>query len=219
MTWLEKLEGCDSLKAFIQHTTVPIIVSTPAGAILWANVAFTNWSGYSLAELQRYGWKQITVPGDESDQDEHKAGNWDDFVPVYSQQKQFYRKNQAAVWGTVTPMRFPPYGAVEFCVTTWIPIEESAGRAMEAAMKCIEKAEAASEALSVAFKAYTNVSEEQKFIMNAVVVAQKHPRITWGILAFGLGLLGINNALEILKTANIVPVPARAVHIEPDKTP
>jgi len=65
MTWLENLQGCDNLKAFLQHTTVSILVSKIDGSILWANTAFLHWSGYTLTELQKYGWKQISVPGDE----------------------------------------------------------------------------------------------------------------------------------------------------------
>ena len=215
MTWLDELQGCDSLKAFLQHTTVPLLVSRPEGAILWANAAFLNWSGFSGAELQKYGWKQITVPGDELDADTKKAESWDDFAPVYSQLKQYYRKNQSPAWGVVSPMRFPPYGPIEFCITTWLPCEGTSDKSLELAVTYIQASEKEIKALKDTVSAYSIITEEQRFIMNAVVVAQKHPRITWGVLAVGLGLLGLNNALEILKTINIVPEPARPVFAEP----
>lgn len=216
MTWLDELSGCDSLKAFIRHTTICTVVSKPDGTILWANSAFTSWSGYSLTELQKYGWKQITVPGEDRDLDAMKCENWDAFTPIYSVQKQYYRKNQSAAWGTMTAMRFPPYGDIEFCVVTWVPHEDASQEAMSTALNAIDKAEKASTKLTDAFQSFTQLSEEQKFIMTAAQLAQKHPRITWAIITLGFGLFGLNNTLEILKTVRIVP-PAVAVEQHADK--
>jgi PAS domain S-box-containing protein len=205
MTWLQQLEGCSELKAFLQHTQVCVIVSRPDGSILWANNAFEEWSGYDSSELVKLGWKQITVPGDELRKDSDRAEQWETYSPIYSIQKQYYRKNKTACWGTLTAMRFPPMGDISFCVCTWVPHEEVTNAALEAAMLAIGKAEKASKELYDSFTAYSQISTEQKFIMTAVQLAQKYPKIAWAIVVFGFALFGVNNALEILKTIHLVP--------------
>jgi len=211
MTWLENLQGCDNLKAFLQHTTVSILVSKIDGSILWANTAFLNWSGYTLIELQKYGWKQISVPGDDFDQDVVKSTTWDSFVPVYSQQKQYYRKNQSPGRGTMTAIRFPPYGEIEFCIVTWIPREGLDAGSLEEIMQQMSASEAAISEIATLVRSASAVSEEQKFVISAMSLAAKYPKITWAIVVSLLGLFGLNNALDILKTFQIVPEPPRNV--------
>lgn len=205
MTWLQELEGCSELKAFLQHTQVCVIVSKPDGSILWTNNAFQEWSGYSSHELEKLGWKQITVPGDELRKDTDKTEQWETYSPIYSVQKQYYRKNRTPCWGTLTAMRFPPAGDIHFCVCTWVPHEEVTNAALDAALVAIDKSELAAKSLLESFNAYSQISTEQKFIMTAVQLAQKYPKIAWAIVVFGFALFGVNNALEILKTIHVVP--------------
>jgi hypothetical protein len=205
MTWLQELEGCSELKAFLQHTTVCVIVSKPGGNILWVNSAFEEWSGYSTDEFKKNGWSLVAVPGAEFEHAPEAAKNWETYFPIYHIRTQYSRKNQAPSWGTLTAMRFPPVGAIEFCVSTWTPHAESTNVALDTAMEAIRKSEKTLKDLGDSFTNYSQISTEQKFIMTAVQLAQKYPKIAWAIVVFGFALFGVNNALEILKTIHLVP--------------
>jgi hypothetical protein len=102
-------------------------------------------------------------------------------------------------------MRFPPIGDIEFCVCTWIPHQETTNAALDTALAAIQKSEKATKELSDSFAAYSQISTEQRFIVTATELAKKYPKVTWAIIAFGFGLFGLNNALEILKTIHLVP--------------
>ena len=205
MTWLNQLKGCDDLKAFLHHMSVCVIVSKPGGAILWTNKAFEEWSGYSSEELQRAGWKQIVVSGADFDRDPDASEQWEAYSPIYRIRTRYNRKDASPCWGTLTAMRFPPIGDIEFCVCTWIPHQETTNAALDTALAAIQKSEKATKELSDSFAAYSQISTEQRFIVTATELAKKYPKVTWAIIAFGFGLFGLNNALEILKTIHLVP--------------
>jgi hypothetical protein len=205
MTWIETLEGCDEIKDFLRHTTTCVIVSNPAGDILWANNAFLAWSGYSQNELKRYGWKQISVPGDDADADVNFVSEWDRFTPIHSIQKQYYRKNKEPVWGVLTAMRFPTSGDIRFCICTWVPATDEGSDTIGIVTNLVDHNVKTLKELQTSIEQYTSLSEEQRFIVTATELAKKYPKLTWAIIAFGFGLFGLNNFLEILKTAHIVP--------------
>lgn len=205
MTWLQQLPGCDELKAFLRNSSICVIISKTDGSIVWTNRAFEEWSGYSGRELREMGWKQISVPGDALLDDEGKAQNWEEHTPQYTVQKQYYRKNRTACWGILTVMRFPPSGDVDFCICTWVPHEEASGPALDVALDAVQRAEESIRNIQKTVTSLTEVSTEQKFIMTAVQLAQKYPKVSWTILVIGFTLFGVNNVLEILKTVRIVP--------------
>jgi PAS domain-containing protein len=205
MTWIDKLEGCEDLKDFIKHTTTCVIVSNPVGDILWANNAFLHWSGYTLVELSRYGWKQISVPSEDPNADVHFVSEWDRFTPIHTIQKQYYRKNKEPVWGTLTAMRFPSSGDIQFCISTWIPTADTGSDAIGIVSNLVDHNVKTLRELRDSIEKYTSLSQEQRFIMTATELAKKYPKITWAIIALGFGLFGLNNFLEILKTAHLVP--------------
>lgn len=205
MTWIEKLEGCDEIKDFMRHTSTCIIVSNPAGEILWANNAFLAWSGYSQAELRKYGWKQISVPGDDTDSDVEFVSNWDEFIPIHTIQKQYYRKNKEPVWGILTAIRFPISGDIRFCICTWVPATEAGSDTIGIVTNLVDRNVKTLRELQDSIDKFTTLSEEQRFIVTATELAKKYPKVTWAIIAFGFGLFGLNNALEILKTIHLVP--------------
>jgi len=78
-------------------------------------------------------------------------------------------------------------------------------------IQSMKTSEAAIAEITTLVRAAATVSDEQKFILSAMSLATKHPRITWAIIVFLLGLFGVNNALDILKTFQIVPEPPRLV--------
>jgi PAS domain-containing protein len=205
MSWIDDLDGCDEIKDFMRHTTTCVIVSNPAGAILWANNAFLAWSGYTQTELCRYGWKQISVPGEEEDADVIFVSKWDNFTPIHTIQKQYYRKNKEPVWGTLTAMRFPSSGDIQFCICTWMPASDAGSDTIGIVSNLVDHNVKILRELQDSIEQFTTLSQEQRFIVTATELAKKYPKVTWAIIAFGFGLFGLNNALEILKTIHVVP--------------
>lgn len=205
MTWLSGLQGCDELKDFIRHTQVSVIVSNTDGKILWANKAFTDWSGYTVAELVRWGWKQLSVPGDNLDEDISLSANWDAFAPIYSVRKQYHRKDREPVWGVMTAMRFPQSGEIKFCVCTWIPKDEESNETARVVQAIVRDNAQVLSKLTSSIEKLTQTSEEQLFIMTAANLAKKYPKMTWAVVVFVFGIFGLNNVLDVLRAVNIVP--------------
>jgi PAS domain-containing protein len=218
MTWLEHLDGCDEVKDFLRHTTTCVIVSNPKGEIMWANNAFLAWSGYNQSELKKNGWNRISVAADDEGPDIDFVSKWDEFAPIHSTQKQCYRKNKEPVWGTLTAMRFPTSGEIRFCICTWVPATDAGSDTIGIVTNLVDHNVKTLRELQTSIEQFTSLSQEQRFIVTATELAKKYPKLTWAIIAFGFGLFGLNNFLEILKTAHIVP-PSVTVAAPPQNLP
>jgi PAS domain S-box-containing protein len=195
------------LKEFLQHTNVCIVVSNTKGDILWANKSFLSWSGYTLAELMKFGWRQLSVPGDDLDADMDTASNWNGFTPIYTVHKQYYRKNREPRWGHMTAMRFPLVGEVEFCLCTWIPKDDDGDEIARVVASLVKMNVAAITKLGDSIEKLTGLSDEQRFVMTATDIVKKYPKLAWGALLIFIGLFGVNNVVHLLQSAQVLPSP------------
>lgn len=126
----------EALVAFLKNSRIPLILSHTDGRIFWANRAFCEWSGYTVGELISVGWKRITT-SDTIETDLAAARALNDEL-TYEVQKQYIPKNEKPVWGTLSVMRWPATGDIEFCVCTWEPLKNGTATAFALALEHID---------------------------------------------------------------------------------
>lgn len=212
--WLTNA-SVEDIKYFIRHSHLNIIVSKPDGSILWANDSFCNYIQYTLYELQRIGWKNISQHGSDLDADTNQLNSLTPNNNQYSVQKRYIPKNGKPELGTLNVIAFFKDDKIDYCLTVWEPLKNGTAAAFELAITTTNNMSKAINELSTNIGTLTAQKEEEKFLLASVRMAQKYPKITILIIVSILGLTGFNNAITTLQRLGILPAPT--VHIEKDK--
>lgn len=193
------------------------LASTMDGQILWANEAFCEWSQYTLGELRKMTWMQISVPDKSLEADIDETTRLDAYNPVYQVRKQYIPKGQAPEWGLLTVMRYPLTGDVECCLCTWEPLRNGTAKAFSAAMAKFEIVDGKLADMTTEIRKLTTQTDEDKFVLTTIRLIQRHPKLAATFLVIGLSIFGLNNIVELLQRFGLVnlPVKVQPVQAEP----
>jgi hypothetical protein len=190
------------------------LVSTLDGQILWANAAFCDWSQYTLTELRRLTWMSISVPDKSLEADVDEARNLDAYNPTYQVKKQYIPKGAKPEWGQLTVMRYPLNGEIECCLCTWEPLKNGTATAFAMAMEHTQKLDARIEAMTMELRAVTTQTDEDKFVLGAIRMVQRHPKIAASFLFIALSIFGLNNVVELLQRTGLIQLPVKVERTE-----
>ena len=204
--WIEQVD-CTALRVFLRYCGVPVLVSKVDGSIVWANEEFCEWSGYTIGELQKMGWKQLSVQDGNLEADLDQAAQLNTYRLSYSVQKQYIPKNSQPAWGTLHVIRYPATGPIEFCVCAWQPLKNGTQAAFNMAMTELSKLANQMDACKVELQKLTTTGEEEKLVGSVVAMLRKYPKVAWTIFVVMLTLFGFNNLLQIASGLNLVPAP------------
>jgi len=210
--WIDTVAKEDHLKTWLKHCPAMKLVSTPDGRILWANPAFCEWSQYTLNELLKLTWMQISVPDENLKADIDETNNLDAYNPTYQVKKQYVPKAAKPEWGQLTVMRYPLTGPIECCLCTWEPLKNGTAAAFAQAMDNFTHISQRLDAMTTEIKIVTTQTDEDKFILSTIRMIQRHPRIAASFLIIALSIFGLNNIVELLQRTGLIQIP---VKIEP----
>lgn len=211
--WIEKVADEECLRTWIRNCPAMKLVSTPDGAILWANEAFCNWSQYTLSELCRKTWMDISVDDGNTKTDMDEAKSLDSYSPIYKVKKQCIPKGDNPEWGVATVMRYPIAGEIRFCLCTWEPVRQGTNLAFETAIQTGERIERRIGEMAEILKVITSQTEEDRYVLATINMVRKHPKIAALFMALALGVFGLNNTLEFLQRTGLIEIPIR---VEPN---
>jgi len=206
--WLENIKNDDMLKAWLRHSPAMKLVSTVDGKILWANTAFCEWSHYTLSELRELTWMQISVPDKNLEADIAETKRLDAYNPSYIVKKQYIPKGSKPEWGNLTVMRYPLHGEIECCLCTWEPLKNGTAVAFAMAIEHTQKLDAKVEALTTEIKTVAAQTDEDKFLISASRMIQRHPKMAVCLLVVSLSVLGVNSVAELLQRIGVIQPPA-----------
>lgn len=210
--WIDDIASEHHLRTWIKHCPAMKLVSTLDGQILWANAAFCDWSQYTLTELRKLTWMAISVPDKNLESDIDESRNLDAYNPTYQVKKQYIPKGSKPEWGQLTVMRYPLSGEIECCLCTWEPLKNGTATAFAMAMEHTAKLDARIEAMTAELRVVTTQSDEDKFILGAIRMVQRHPKIAASFLFIALSIFGLNNVVELLQRTGLIQLP---VKVEP----
>jgi len=202
--WIDDIAKEDHLRTWVKHCPAMKLVSTLDGKILWANSAFCDWSQYTLTELRKLTWMQISVPDKNLESDIDESKNLDAYNPTYQVKKQYIPKGAKPEWGQLTVMRYPLAGEIECCLCTWEPLKNGTATAFAMAMEHTQKLDARIEAMTVELRAVTTQTDEDKFVLGAIRVVQRNPKVALGFVVIALSVFGLNNVVELLQRTGLV---------------
>ena len=203
------------LEVWLKHSSAMKLISTVDGKILWANDEFLQWIGYTLGELRKLTWIQISVPDENLDADLLALKNLDAWNPRYSVKKQYIPKNEKPSWGTLTVMRFPSDGEIKICGCTWEPLKNGTAAAFTLAMEKCDLLKKELQLVNVNVSSLTSQSEEDRWIVSTISMARKHPRLAGFFLVVAATIFGANNVIELLQRIGYIPVPQVVAPIKP----
>jgi len=207
--WIDETANENHLRTWVKHCPAMKLVSTLDGQILWANAAFCEWSQYTLNELRKLTWMQISVPDKNLESDIDETKNLDAYNPTYSVKKQYVPKGAKPEWGQLTVMRYPLTGPIECCLCTWEPLKNGTATAFAFAMEHTQKLDARLEAMTAELRAVTTQTDEDKFVLGAIRMVQRHPKIAAGFLVIALSIFGLNNVVELLQRTGLIQLPVK----------
>lgn len=202
--WIDTVSD-ETLRVWAKHSPTQKIVSKLDGQILWANHAFCEWSQYTLSELLKMTWMQLSVPDANLAADIEEVKRLDAYNPSYVVKKQYIAKGSAPEWGHLTVVRYPLTGEPEYFLCTWEPLKNGTARAFTLAMEHSEKIDQRMKEMTAELKTLTTLSEEEKFWISCVSMIRKHPKIAVAFLIIALSVFGLNNVLELFQRVGIVP--------------
>ena len=212
--WIDDIASEHHLRTWIKHCPAMKLVSTLDGQILWANSAFCDWSQYTLTELRKMTWMAISVPDKNLESDIDESRNLDAYNPTYQVKKQYIPKGSKPEWGQLTVMRYPLSGEIECCLCTWEPLKNGTATAFAMAMEHTAKLDARIEAMTAELRAVTTQSDEDKFVLGAIRMVQRHPKIAASFLFIALSIFGLNNVVELLQRTGLIQLPVKVERTE-----
>jgi hypothetical protein len=180
------------------------LVSTLDGKILWANASFCDWSQYTLTELRKMTWMQLSVPDENLRSDIDESTLLDGYNPTYQVKKQYIPKGSKPEWGQLTVMRYPLTGEIECCLCTWEPLKNGTATAFAMAMEHCKTIDKRIEEMTSQIKTLTSQSEEDKLVLGTLRVIQRNPKMALGFLVIALSIFGLNNVVELLQRTGLV---------------
>lgn len=209
-SWIDEAP-LEWLQTWAKHSPTMLLVSTADGKILWANTAFCEWSKYTLSELQRLTWMQLSVQDETLEADLQEAQKLDAYHPTYTITKQYIPKNEKPVWGQLAVLRYPLTGDIECCLCTWDPLKNGTATAFATAMEGIAGFEKRVEKLATEIAKLTSQSEEDKFFLSAVGMVRKHPKFIVAAMLLVFSIFGLNNVMELMQRVGVIDAPIKAV--------
>ena len=212
--WIDDIANEHHLRTWVKHCPAMKLVSTLDGQILWANAAFCDWSQYMLTELRKLTWMAISVPDKNLESDIDEAKNLDAYNPTYQIKKQYIPKGAKPEWGQLTVMRYPLSGEIECCLCTWEPLKNGTATAFALAMEHTQQLDARIEAMTAELKAITTQTDEDKFVLGAIRMIQRHPKIAASFLIVALSIFGLNNIVELLQRTGLIQLPVKIERTE-----
>jgi hypothetical protein len=207
--WIDDTASEQHLRTWVKHCPAMKLVSTLDGQILWANAAFCDWSQYTLTELRRLTWMQISVPDKSLESDIDEAKNLDAYNPTYIVKKQYIPKGAKPEWGQLTVMRYPLSGPIECCLCTWEPLKNGTAAAFTQAMENYGEITKRLEAMTTEIRTVTTQTDEDRFILGTIRMVQRYPKMTAACVAFALSIFGLNNVVELLQRTGVVNLPVK----------
>ena len=205
----------EQLAVMIEHCAALKLVSGPNGEILYANAAFREWSEYSLFELKAIGWKKLSVENDSLGADiEAVKQVGDGYIQSYTVRKQYRTKSGTAHWGNLSVIRYPAAGDIQCFFCVWEPFKNGTSTAFAMAMEHTAKLDARIEAMTAELRAVTTQSDEDKFILGAIRMVQRHPKIAASFLFIALSIFGLNNVVELLQRTGLIQLPVKIERTE-----
>lgn len=212
--WIDDIAKEDHLRTWVKHCPAMKLVSTLDGQILWANAAFCEWSQYTLNELRKLTWMQISVPDKNLEADIDETKNLDAYNPIYQVKKQYVPKGSKPEWGNLTVMRYPLNGPIECCLCTWEPLKNGTAAAFTQAMDHYTSISQKLEAMTTEIRTVTTQTDEDKFILGAIRMIQRHPKVAASFLIIALSIFGLNNIVELLQRTGLIQIPVKIERTE-----
>lgn len=194
------------------------LVSTVDGQILWANAAFLEWSQYTLAELRKMTWMQISVPDKNLEADIEEAKRLDAYNPAYTVKKQYIAKGSAPEWGQLTVMRYPLTGEMQCCLCTWEPLKNGTAKAFAMAMDHCGIIDGKLTAMTAEIQKLTTQTDEDKFVLGTIRLVQRHPKLALAFLVIAASVFGLNNIVELLQRTGLIHLPVKIEPVTPGGT-
>lgn len=209
-TWIDE-SPLERLQIWAKHSPTMLLVSTLDGKIIWANAAFCEWSKYTLSELQRLTWMQLSVQDENLTAAIQEAQKLDAYHPTYTITKQYIPKNEKPVWGQLAVLRYPLTGDIECCLCTWDPLKNGTATAFATAMEAITGFEKRVDKLAAEIAKLTNQTEEDRFFLSAVGMVRKHPRFIVATMLVIFSIFGLNNVMELMQRVGVIDPPTKTV--------
>jgi hypothetical protein len=156
----------------------------------------------------------ISVPDKSLEADVDEARNLDAYNPTYQVKKQYIPKGAKPEWGQLTVMRYPLSGEIECCLCTWEPLKNGTATAFAMAMEHTQKLDARIEAMTMELRAVTTQTDEDKFVLGAIRMVQRHPKIAASFLFIALSIFGLNNVVELLQRTGLIQLPVKVERTE-----
>lgn len=207
MSWLDK-QPIEVLQIWARNASIPLLVSGSNGEIYWVNQAFEEWSGYTLPELVRLGWKNLSKPDESLEADlKSLAEIVDGYRTHYTVQKYYIPKGDKPQLGELSVVRYPNTGTLEFFLCTWVPLKNGTAAAFELAIKTIGEVDKSVAQLSSQVSKLSNRNEDEDWVVSTIRLVKRYPKLAATVLALILSVFGVNNILELLQRLSYVGVP------------
>lgn len=207
--WIDETANEHHLRTWVKHCPAMKLVSTLDGQILWANAAFCEWSQYTLNELRKLTWMQISVPDKNLEADIDEAKSLDAYNPSYSVKKQYIPKGAKPEWGQLTVMRYPLTGPIECCLCTWEPLKNGTATAFALAMEHFSTITLRLDAMTTELRIVTGRTDEEEMVIKGLRMVQRNPRKAMAFVAIALSIFGLNNVVELLQRTGLVHIPVQ----------
>lgn len=216
--WLDNIADSDVLRCWVHHCPAMKLVSTMDGKILWGNMAFCEWSQYTLSELTKLTWMQLSVADENLEYDIAEAKRLDAYNPIYQVRKQYIPNGGKPEWGVLTVMRYPLAGEMQFALCTWTPLKNGTAEAFTLAMENGNRVAKRLDGMTTVLNTLTSQTEEDRYVLSTINMIRKHPKAVMAFIVVTLGLFGMNNTLEFLQRVGLVSLPLPKIEIkEPDR--
>ena len=212
--WLQQASP-EKLAVVIEYCSALKMISGPDGEIHHANTAFCEWSQYTLRELIKIGWKELSVDGASMDADLEAVNDMvSGYTQKYSVQKQYRTKSGSAVWGTLSVVRYPATGPVEFFSCTFDPLKNGSAAAFAHAVEFSTKLERRFTEMTAEIQTITRQTEEDRFVLSLSKMMIKYTKVVVGILVFLAMMTGLTKTIQFLQQMGIMPIPVQVEKIE-----
>jgi hypothetical protein len=199
----------------IRYNSAMFLISKPTGEILWANNSFCEWIKYSVSELSKLTWHQISVRDEDLEADIVAAGQLSEYNLSYVIQKRYIPKNDKPILGNLYVTRYPARGSIEFCFCRWEPLVNGTAQAFEFALESQRKIAAQMQQLTTRVESLSQQTTEENFFLSAFRMASKYPKISLACVMVILSVGGCDAALNTLERMGYVK--SKAVVVEHTK--
>lgn len=187
------------------------MISNTDGTIIWANDAFCEWAEYTLGELQRMTWMQLSANDEDLAADIAMSKTLDTYNLSYTVQKKYIPKNGKPQIGNLHVTRYPASGEIRFCFCRWEPLGNGTAQAFELAIAAQKKLTQQMNELATEIKTVTQRSEGEALLLSAVRMGVKYPKIVIAMIVFMLGAFGADVTVSTLQKLGFLPPPAVTV--------